>query len=74
MNESQMEGAQDFVDDALHRSKRTRLEYYAETGKKYILENLSDDDLSKIEKEHWPNIKRLHEERISEQKANRKEE
>ena len=63
-----LEGKQDLID-----GRKLKKEEYLLRAKKYILENLTDEDLACIEVEHWPNIKRLHEERISERKAKHKD-
>ena len=68
VSECCLDGAQDLADDLLHKARKRKSEEYMLRAKKHILENLSDEDLEVIEQEHWPNIKRLHDERISERK------
>ena len=63
-----LEGKQDLI-----MGRKLRKEEYLLRAKKYILENLTDEDLTLIEAEHWPNIKRLHDERISERQAKHRE-
>ena len=63
-----LEGKQDLIE-----GRKLRKEEYLLRAKKYILENLTDEDLACIEAEHWPNLKRLHDERISERQAKHRE-
>lgn len=57
LSECDLGGAQDHADDL--RAK--------------WISDLSDDDLAEIEREHWPNILRLHKERLSERKTREEE-
>jgi hypothetical protein len=68
MDESEMEGRQDQLTDALNNLETADILKIWEENRGIIIESMSTDDLSAIEKQHYNALYALHEERLAERR------
>jgi hypothetical protein len=74
LSEFKAEGAQDKIDDALNRLNVDQILKIWEENRETIIESMSTDDLSAIEKQHYNAIYALHEERLAERRIREEQE